>query len=149
VRPNLLSRVAVPLLALLLSGAPGVIARQAPAGTHRCGCRSHLAEEECDCAPCRRATARAPNHPPCHVAAAREGARAATAPAPRPACVEGACGAGSRPAHPILAGVDAFLLPPAVGPPGRRGGREAIAPAPSPRGAGTREPETPPPRRPA
>ena len=145
-----LARIAAPLVAVMLSGAPRIAAMHAPAERHRCACRAHASgERECDCAICRKATLAAQasdeRAPPCHREAAKkaQAAREASRPADGP-CIEGTCGTGSRPAVTV-AGVEPFS-PPApqrftVVP-----RCEALSPAIAPGCTRSIEPETPPPR---
>ena len=111
-----LARVAAVLVAATLTGAPRVLALNAPAETHRCSCRTHSGDHhECDCALCRRAalSAQAADGavPPCHRAAARKelsrGEQAGSHGAP---CVEGRCGFPERPVT-AAAGGQLFITP--------------------------------------
>ena len=109
-----LARAAAILVAATLTGAPRVLALNAPLETHRCSCRAHSgSHQECDCALCRRATlsaqARDGTVPPCHRAAARKelsrGEQAGSHGAP---CVEGRCGFPERPVT-VVGGVEPFF----------------------------------------
>jgi hypothetical protein len=116
-RTGAVARIAAALVAVTLSGAPRVLAMNAPVEGHRCSCKAHAGgHHECECAICRKAALSAHasdrNVPPCHRAAARkalardESARREGAP-----CIEGTCGTGGRPVVTI-AGVEPFCPPP-------------------------------------
>lgn len=143
-----IARLAAALVAVTLSGAPRVLALNAPPEKHRCTCR-HAGGHACECAMCHKAAlthqATDESLPPCHRAAARNAlASAGDGRARGEACVEGTCGAGAHPAL-TLAGVEVFCLP-ALGP--------VVAPLPErplatfvePLHDRALEPETPPPR---
>jgi hypothetical protein len=108
------ARLAAALVAVMLTGAPRVLALHAPAEKHRCTCAAHGAHE-CECALCHKAAltvvATDEGLPPCHRAAAqKELAAAGTGKSRGEACLEGTCGSGARP--PLtLAGVEVFCLP--------------------------------------
>ena len=94
------ARLAAALVAVVLSGAPGVLAAHAPVEGHRCACRAHVGERECDCAICRKAwlSAQASDEslPPCHRKAANgalartrsASTRASTLTGPIPSCTQ-------------------------------------------------------------
>jgi hypothetical protein len=109
------SRCAASLVALALSGAPQVIAMQAPIERHRCACRAHGSDHECSCSLCRRAALQHQSSdestPPCHRAAARAAlAQQEHRPASGAPCVEGTCGQHAQP--PVtIAGIESFVLP--------------------------------------
>jgi hypothetical protein len=113
-RSAAVARLAAALTALALSGAPQVLATQAPAERHRCSCchAPHAGgEHECECAQCRKAALSAQasdaSQPPCHRAAAK---KALSAGSRRHApCLEGTCGAGTRQAMTV-AGAGPFCL---------------------------------------
>lgn len=142
------SRLAAAVLALALTGAPGIAGLHAPEAEHRCTCRAEAGVHACACVRCHAAAAAArraseERAPPCHRAAPSR-------PVPPPErdgrapCWTGSCGSPDPAAASPLA-LEAFLVPAA-----------AALPAPPPAGrvalpAGEgRElplwPDTPPPR---
>lgn len=149
VRTAGLARLAAALVAVTLSGAPRVLAPNAPPERHHCTCRAHSADHACDCALCRKAalTAQAGDErlPPCHREAARKELAASPGIPRGEPCVEGTCGDGARPTL-TLAGVEDFVLP-------QRRPLAVALPEPSipaceaPPSERALEPETPPPRR--
>lgn len=110
------SRLAAALVAVVLSGAPRVVAIHAPAEGHRCSCRARGGEHhECECAVCRKAAlvsqAKDPGAMPCHRAAARQALSERSSSGSRRApCVEGTCGGPAQP-KVLPAGVSPFPLP--------------------------------------
>lgn len=145
------ARLAAALVAVMLSGAPRVLAMHAPAETHRCTCRARAGgHHDCECAICRKAalTAQASDQaqPPCHRAAARKALASGASGGPRgdAPCLEGTCGNGTQP--PVtIAGLEPFCLRvsgvAAVALPGET--RPPFAPRLRDRSL---DPETPPPR---
>ena len=115
-RPTAVARGAAVLIAVTLSGAPRVLALQAPAEAHRCSCKAHLdGHHECECALCRRASlagqARDANAPPCHRTAARQALARESRGGPRGApCLDGHCGSADCPLT-AAAGVAPFIVP--------------------------------------
>jgi hypothetical protein len=110
------ARCAAMLVAGMVSGAPRLLALEAPVEVHRCCCKASAGvHHDCECAICRRAALAAqandPRAPPCHRAAARKelsrnepvGSRGAP-------CVEGRCGAPDRPLI-TPAGLEPFFPP--------------------------------------
>ena len=150
-RTATLARVAAILVAVMLSGAPHVVAMHAPAEGHRCACKAHAGgDHECECAICRRAALEARSSdeklPPCHRAAARNALAKSNSGGIRDGsqCIEGPCGSGSRP--PVtISGIEPFCLPVsslrALSPP--QEARPAFTPRLQHRSP---DPETPPPR---
>lgn len=148
-RAAAVAQLAAALVAVTLSGAPRLLAMHAPVAGHRCSCRAHRANHECDCAICRKAAlaAQASDErlPPCHRAAARkalsQGEPAGGRSAP---CVEGTCGGSAQPAM-TFAGIEPFCMPSAkaVAVADRTEHRASAA---DPARERPVEPETPPPR---
>ncbi len=143
------ARVAAALVAVTLSGAPRVLAMHAPIEGHRCSCKAHSADHECECAICRKAALAAQasdeSLPPCHRAAAKKAlseskpAEKRTAP-----CVEGTCGGSGQPTL-TPAGVEPFCMPSSSSAAlADRTERHTCAPAAS--CERPLDPETPPPR---
>jgi hypothetical protein len=151
VRMAAAARLAAVLVAATLTGAPRVLALNAPMEGHRCSCAAHGDDHHrCACAVCRKAAlaARASdgNAPPCHRAAARKAlseARGRSGPSGTP-CVEGTCGGpGQAPAAP--GGPEPFSLP-SHRPIARTERAERLPVAAAAASARPLEPETPPPR---
>lgn len=110
------ARLASVLVGVMLSGAPRVLAMNAPVERHRCDCPTRAGEHhECKCAICRKIAltvqAEDDDAPPCHRAAAL---KALAERAPRGSrgapCVEGTCGGPGQPTV-TPAGLEPFCLP--------------------------------------
>jgi hypothetical protein len=148
VRLGTVARIAAALVAVVLSGAPRVLALHAPAETHRCTCPAHGAHA-CECVLCHQAALAAQAGdgalPPCHRAEATRALAASRDVRPRSApCIEGTCGSRTRPAV-TAAEIEPFCL----------SSSQALAPSSPERRLPTSlesspdrtvEPETPPPR---
>jgi hypothetical protein len=144
------AKLAAALVAVTLSGVPGVVAMHAPAEGHRCTCKAHGGgRHECECANCHKAAlaeqASDRNMPPCHRAAARKALSQRESSGSRDVpCVEATCCAGKRPVMTI-GGIDPFCIPArtlvAIA-----GGPEASEPVPRRFEGRSLEPETPPPK---
>ena len=108
-RTAVAARIAATLMVVSLSGAPRVLAVQAPVEPHRCTCRmGGPGHHVCNCPMCRlleqTRAARARAHGSPH---ARQ---APPAEEPAPDCIQGSCGDGPRaPVGP--AGVEPFCPP--------------------------------------
>lgn len=141
------SRVAAALVALALSGAPGLASLHARGREHRCTCKAGGRAHECACPVCHAAARRADEErlPPCHREAARQPAPARSAERAAAPCWTGSCG-DREDGGIALSPLDAFTLPAAT---------RLAAPRLSGRIAPERPsghelllaPETPPPRR--
>lgn len=148
-RTAVVARIAAALVALALSGVPRALALPAPETGHRCSCKSHHGNHECECPICRRAALAAlasdEKLPPCHRAAARKAqAREERAARRTFPCIEGACGGSGQ---PVLApvGTEPFFTPSALAV--ARAERTEFRPcATTAARERSLEPETPPPR---
>jgi hypothetical protein len=144
------ARLAAALVAVALSGAPSVLALHAPVEGHRCVCRAHAGERECDCAICRKswlsAQASDENLPPCHRAAAKGALARAKGAGSRDGapCLEGTCGNLGHPTMTV-AGIEPFCLPGGAAP-ALAVTRETRPPLAARLHGRARAPETPPPR---
>jgi hypothetical protein len=149
VRTHLVCRLSALLAAFALSGALPLV--EAHAGEHAHACRCHHAPgEECTCAGCRRAAAKARRAeldalPPCHRAAA-EAALAQDERVPPGAVdfVKGCCG-GPEGDPAVTGAPDPFVPPSAPGPRPPAPAEPIEAASATPRDL-VRAPPTPPPR---
>jgi len=151
-RPGIAARAVAAVVALALSGAPGLAARLRPDAAHVCQCRAHGEKHRCACPICARLLREARRGaveklPPCHrgvvlAELAEEEALDALA-AARP-CLKPTC--GGEDTEPAAPGGDGYVAPapPSVAPPSgaeslvARAGREVELPA---------APDVPPPKR--
>ena len=133
VRTSVVGRLSAAAVAVVLTGAPALVARADQEREHRCQCRTHAGGRECSCQRCHQPRA-APEtkeqaRPPCH--GARSGA--ATRPpragrgegqarrgAPPGPFMVGCCGA-PEPPKVVLTSIEWFALPRRVPMPAPRG----------------------------
>lgn len=139
-----LGRLAAPVLALALTGAPGLAELHAPEAEHRCTCRTVAGVHECACARCHAAAARASEErsPPCHRAA--PGTPAPPKRDVRLPCWTGSCGSPDPVTASPLA-LEAFTVPEAAALPAPRPSGRVTCPAAEGHEL-SRSPEPPPPR---
>jgi hypothetical protein len=113
-------RLGAVIVALTMTGAPALAARP-ESGEHRCLCRAHARDDDCECARCHEATSKQrqaadAQRPPCHRAAAKDGKHAPQRRSAGAPCVTGTCGGPETHGTPLTP-LDAFTL--------------SLAPAPS------------------
>jgi hypothetical protein len=137
---SVVGRLAAAAVAMVLTGAPALVARDEERA-HRCSCKGHSELRECDCVRCHArdrvdaldgatlASAHPARHgaaeaaqPRCHPSRATKTHEAPPARRPDPTsgpCVAGVCGFPDAPAA-CLAGVDRFTLVETAAPPPQR-----------------------------
>jgi hypothetical protein len=147
-RSLLAARASACLAAIALSGVLPLVAAHAGERAHACRCH-HAPGEECTCAGCRRAAAKArraelDSLPPCHRAAAEAAlAQDERTPPPDSGAMKGCCGLDGDPA---VRGTHDPFVPPAAGAPIPGAPATALAPASAAPRDLERAPPIPPPR---